>query len=160
MLSLVLLVNRFLSYNVVQWLVGIQLNPRYVRIVLEFCSHFSDLSIGILLPNIIFSQLTGKSVKFLGLKCYSNHEHFAIVHFSELLDSTVIKSSTIANSVAVFHEAHQRNDKHLWMNLLLVSLWLITAEKFTLDQFVTWVVFSEYQGLPLFFNDWQRIYQI
>ena len=58
-------------------------------------------------PNVIFSQLTGESVKLLRLKCYSNHEHFAIVHFSELLDSTVIKSSTIAYSVAVVHEAHQ-----------------------------------------------------
>mgnify|MGYP006906968351 FL=1 len=154
------MVDLFLGYNVVQWLVGLQLDPRYVRVVLEFCSHFGDLRIGILLPNVIFSQLTGESVKLLRLKCYSNHEHFAIVHFSELLDSTVIKSSTIAYSVAVVHEAHQRNDEHLWINLLLVFLGLVNAEKFTLDQFVAWVVLTEHQGLLLFFNDRQRIYQI
>lgn len=62
--------------------------------------------------------------------------------------------------MAVFHKAHQRNDKHLWVNLFLIVSWLQHSKHLTLDKIVSPFVLSKNQWLVFFIDDWQRVVKV
>lgn len=147
-------INLFLCNNIIQRLIGIQLNPLNSRFICKVGSHLRNFRIQILLPYVILSELPRKSIKFLSFKGDTNHQNVIIMHYFQLLNASVIEAPTVTYSMAIVHEAHQRDNEYLRENLLLIIWRLKKTEKFTLNKLIIPVVLSENQGSVFANNDW------
>lgn len=147
-------INLFLCNNIIQRLISIQLNPLNSRFICKVGSHLRNFGIQIFLPYVILSELSCKSIEFLSFKGDTNHQNVIIMHYFQLLNSSVIEAPTVTNSMAIVHKAHQRNNEYLRKDLFLIIWRFKKTKKFTLNKLIIPVVFSENQRSVFAYNDW------
>lgn len=154
-----LLVNLGLRDDVVQRLVGVELHPLNRLGILELRAHLGNLRVLLLVPDVV-SLRSLESVELLGFEANAYHQQMLVVHFSELGDRAVVETSTVADSVAVLHEAHKWDYEHLGEYLFLIFSRLKDIEQMRLDEIIAPAVLAENKRNLLLYNDRQRMVQI
>mmetsp|Transcript_12746 Transcript_12746/g.21493 ORF Transcript_12746/g.21493 Transcript_12746/m.21493 type:complete len:204 (-) Transcript_12746:466-1077(-) len=156
----ILLVDLLLCDDVVEGLVGVELHPLNVLVVLELEPHPLDLGALVLPPYVALGRTLLEQVELLSLESDPNHQDFALVDLLHLLDGAVVEAAAIANSVAVILEAHEGHDHDLGVNLLLVGAGLHHAKKMALDQVVAPLILSELERLSAFHDDGEGVVEL
>lgn len=101
--------------------------------------------------------MASEFVEFLCFECNTDHKHFPIIHVSYLLNRSVVKATSVPDSVTVFHEAHKWDYQNLWVYLRLVLRWLKNIEELARFQYITIVVLSKYKRFALSDNNRQTV---
>ena len=138
------------------------MHPLNGRLVGEFSAHFGYFCVRVLIPDVVdWAAASGaEAIKLLCLKAHTDHENFVVIHFAQLLDGSIVEASAIADTVAVFHEAHERNDHDLREHLFLVFTWFVHAEQVRFDEVVAPTVLTEHERLFSLHDDGQRVIEI
>lgn len=84
-----------------------------------------------------------EAVELLGFKRHSDHEDLVAIHLSDFRQSSVVKTSSVSYSVAVFHESHKRHNDDLRPHLPLVFCRLGDTKQPTFYKLIPFVELSE-----------------